>query len=193
MDIKLSILICTVYERVNKFRPLLGHLKKMNVYDDVEILYEVDDKEISVGAKRQKLIEKANGEFVVFIDDDDWCIDTYIKDIRDTIIANPEIDCIGSLEECYINGMKRTAIHSNRYTHWQDNVDGYDYVRTIYHKDPVRRELALKVGFKNMRFAEDHDFAIRLKPLLKNEVFLDKVMQIYRYIDEPHNKKYGIR
>lgn len=189
----LSILICTVYERAERFKLLYDYLKKMNKFTDVEVLYEVDNKEISVGAKRQKLLERAKGKFIVFIDDDDTCIDTYIKDIREAILGNPDIDCIGSLEECFMNGQKRIACHSNKYSDWGDNIDGYNYVRTIYHKDPVKRELALKAGFKDMRFAEDHDYARRLKPLLKNEVFLDKVMQIYRYTDEPHNKKYGIK
>lgn len=171
----------------------MDYLKKLNTFTDIEILFEVDNKEISVGAKRQKLLERAKGKFVVFIDDDDWVNEDYIKDIRNAIIKNPDIDCIGSLEECQIRGQKKIACHSNKYADWNDRQDGYDYVRTIYHKDPVKRELALKAGFKDLRFAEDHDYAKRLKPLLNKEYFINKVMQIYRYTDEPHNIKYGIK
>lgn len=190
----LSILICTVYERASKFKILFDYLKKQNVFTDVEILFEVDNKEISVGAKRQKLLERSKGKFIVFVDDDDWVNETYIKDIRTAILENPEIDCIGSIEECLMNGVRKMACHSNKYSDWADRKDGYDYVRTIYHKDPVKRELALKCGgFKDWRFSEDHDFSKRLKPLLKKEFFINKIMQIYRYTQEPHNKKYGIK
>lgn len=187
-----SILICTIESRKDKFAKLFNFLTKQNEFSDVEILFECDNKQISVGAKRQKLLTRAKGKFISFIDDDDWVADDYIKSIRNAIIKNENIDCIGFKIKC--QGTKYDLANcSNKYDQWRDNYDGFGYVRTIYHKSPVRRELALRAGFNDMRFAEDHDYSVRLKPYLKNESYIDKIMYFYRYEFEEHRSKYGIR
>lgn len=187
----LSVLIATVESRVELFDKLYDHL--LNVApDNVEILSLRDNKEISIGAKRQRLLEMAKGDYVVFIDDDDWVPDHYFAEIVKAI--GYEKDSIGFLINCSINGVPRSAIASFRYKTWESGVDGYDYVRSIYHKTPVRRDLALQAGFRDMRFGEDADYAKRLMPLVQNEYFINRTMYHYRYSSkEQFNQKYGIR
>lgn len=200
---KLSILICTIPERVGLFALLKEHLREqineLGVQRDVEIVS--DDRPrgtISVGAKRQSLLERAQGDYVVFIDDDDWVPYHYVARVAQAIDQNP--DCIGYKEVCKgmsgPRGPDRTAIHSNKYLRWCDKCYGVDHVRTIFHKDPVRRNIALKIGFKDMKFGEDHEYSQRLKRELvrmrAKEVFIDEVMYEYRYSEEPHDIKYGI-
>jgi len=166
----------------------------MKQYDDeIEILFECDNKEISVGAKRQKLLERATGEYIVFIDDDDWVADFYVSEILKAIKYTP--DCIGFLIDCDIEGVKSNAKASLRYKEWQENVDGFKYVRSIYHKTPVKREIALQVGFSDKRFGEDYEYSQRIMPLLKTEVFINKVMYyyIYRSKNQTANERYGIK
>lgn len=78
----LSILVCTTHDRKDMFDKLHEELNRQRwasgMDSEVEILYECDNKEISVGAKRQLLIERATGEFVVFIDSDDWVSTNFI-------------------------------------------------------------------------------------------------------------------
>lgn len=188
---KLSILICTVVGREEKFDKLYNELF-LQSNNEVEILFEKDNKQISVGAKRQKLLERATGKFIVFIDDDDWISENYIKNILNVINSEYNLDCIGFKIEC--KGTKGvTAAASNKYSVWADNYDGYDYVRTIYHKNPVRRTHAALVGFKDMRFGEDHDYSVRLKAsgFLQNEIFIDEVMYYYNFTYENPETKYG--
>ncbi len=195
---KLSILIPTVEGREESFDRLLKELmrqinSKINSgwrNDLVEILSDKDDKEVSIGAKRQRLIEAATGDYVVFVDDDDMVAPDYIEQI----INHLGCDCIGFLIECSFDGVNKcTAKASFKYKDWGDNKDGFRYVRSTYHKTPVRREIALKVGFKDMRFGEDYDYSMRLVPHLKSEGFIDKVMYYYQYSSkEPHEIKYGI-
>jgi glycosyltransferase involved in cell wall biosynthesis len=133
----------------------------------------------------------ATGDYVVFIDDDDWVADDYVQSILEAIAHRP--DCIGFRIDCSMNGQPKTAVGSLRYKAWEDNKDGYDYVRSIYHKNPVKRELALRTGYKDMRYAEDHDYSMRLQQWLGTEYFIDKVLYYYRYSNAiPHNTKYGI-
>lgn len=186
---KLSILIATITERGQKFRNLRAKLLDQQA-DNVEVISICDNKEISIGSKRQKLLEMASGDYIVFIDDDDDISDNYVT----SILANLGKDAVGFLIECTFNGTgKCMASASSKYKQWAEDHDGFKYVRSIYHKTPVRRELALQCGgFKDMRFGEDHDYSMRIMPLIKDENFINEVMYYYQYIHEEHNKKYGI-
>jgi len=207
---KLSILICTIESRREQFEKLINHLclhdyldnKDLNsnhaayVHDiaGYEILWERDNKEMSIGNKRQKLLERATGDYIVFIDDDDWVSDDYVKLALEAIEQKP--DCIGNLIACDMNGTYENAIGSYKYRDWADNVDGYRYVRNIYHMSIVRRDLALKAGFKDMNFGEDYDYCMRLQKELDKvnakEVFIDKEIYIYQYKPENPAIKYGM-
>lgn len=197
---KLSILIATITERKKQFDSLVMFLMLQHQFNadgksaDVELLTICDNKEMTIGAKRQRLIEQAKGEYIVFIDDDDTVAPDYIPQTLAAIEYNP--DAIGFLIDCDIEGAQKKAIASIKYPEWRDNVDGYDYVRSIYHKTPVRRDLALRAGFNvSMRFGEDHDYAMRLKRYLVSEYFINQTMYYYRYHKngQTHNQRYGIK
>ncbi len=192
----LSILICTIDSRKEQFDKLFDFVNKQRLVNDtvarfVEILFECDNKEMSIGAKRQKLLERATGEFVVFIDDDDFVSERYVSSILKATRSKP--DCIGFLIECDMQGKIETAITSNRYDKWTEGQDGFTHNRTIYHKSPIRRTIALQIGFKNIRYSEDSDFSKRLKDsgLLVHEEFVNDVMYYYRYREEDYHTKYG--
>ena len=187
----LSILICTIDSRKNEFNKLLTKLK-IQALDEVEILSICDNKEMTIGAKRNKLLEMAEGDYVCFVDDDDSVSDDYINSILKAIKKEP--DCIGFQIECNMEGKIEKAIASNRYDVWCENKDGYRYCRTIYHKTPTKRSIALQIGYKDIRYAEDHDYSLRLKQsgLLKEEVFIDKVLYYYNYKFENPNTKYNL-
>lgn len=190
---KLSILICSIPSRSFKLQLLVEHLNKQIGFEAVEVLVEVDNKVMTIGAKRQLLLERATGDYVVSIDDDDWVPDYYIQQLLHAIKAKP--DCIGFRISCDMQGVRKTANSSNKYSDWKDNTDGFNYVRTIYHKNPVKREIALHIGYnKNMRFGEDYDYSKRLKAsgLLINETYLSLIMYNYRYAYENPKTKYGM-
>lgn len=186
---KLSILIPTIESRKDQFWQLFTHINAQRK-NGVEVIFESDNKEISIGAKRQSLIEKAKGKYIVFIDDDDWVSDTYVEDILTAIASNP--DAVGFEIECSGTPGK-TASASNKWKDWQEKTGGYDYVRTPYQKTPIRRDIALKIGYKDMRFGEDYDYSKRLKQsgLIKTETYIPKVLYFYRYAYENPKTKYG--
>lgn len=192
---KLSICIATLESRKHYFENITNHLRSQileyNQQNEVEIIFERDNKEVSVGVKRQKMIERAKGNYVVHIDDDDTVPYFYTTKILKAIEENP--DCIGFKVLCH-NLPGRMASVSNKYDKWESNKDGFDYVRTIHHLTPVKREIALKIGYKDIRCGEDADYSLRLKQsgLLKSEVFIDEVMYEYLYVPQNSNIKYGI-
>ncbi len=161
--------------------------------DMVEIVFLEDNKEMSIGAKRQKLLEMATGDWIVFFDSDDLPMAYYIRVIIDSIINNPGIDCIGINVHMTTNGkMPQRCCHRLMYPKWASKVHGWDYVRNITHFNPVLRELALQTGFKNLRFGEDQDYSDRLYPLLKKEHYIAAPLFHYRYSNKQnHTEKYG--
>ena len=196
----LSILICTIESRKEKFDKLKQELERQISFFDqtipsesIEVLSICDNKEISVGAKRQRLLELSTGEYVVFIDDDDWISETYLEKIIHAIHLFP--DSIGFEIQCDISGVKTKAIASNRYSDWCEDRDGFKYCRTPYHKTPISREIAIEIGYNDIRFGEDYDYSFRLKKsgLIKNEVYINDVMYYYNFKYEDPKIKYGFK
>jgi hypothetical protein len=190
--IKLSILIATIESRAALFAELYLKIDRQKT-QEVEILSEIDNKQISIGRKRQILLERAKGDYVVFIDDDDDVSMDYIDQILQAIKTEP--DCVGMLIDCDMQGVKQNAIASLRYKNWGENKDGFKYIRSPYHKTPVKRWIALKAGFPDKRFGEDYEYSMRLinSGLLKTEVMVKSPIYFYRYKYENPKTKYGIK
>lgn len=193
----LSILICTTYDRRRMFEKLYAELcKQQSIQFDplsIEILFEEDGKQMSVGKKRQKLLLRAQGEYIVYFDSDDWPFQWYLTEIMNALMEKP--DCVGFLIHMTTNNTKdQTCCHSLQYKEWATNVDGYDYVRNVTHFNPCRRDLALQVGFRDIRFGEDRKYSDVVTRLCKTEVFINKKLFHYRYSTAMrHNVKYGIK
>lgn len=195
--IVLSILIPTIVGREEQFnrlyQKLTGQLAKYGIWNEIEVVTECDDRTMSIGNKRQLLMDKCYGDFVTFIDDDDDIPDDYCLTIWTAIHDNPDADCIGFLQTCIMDGWVKSACLSNQFSVWQPNVDGFDYVRTPFFPTPIRRRIAMEIRYADLRYGEDHDFSIRLKEsgLIKKEHFINKAMYIYQYTTKPFNEKYG--
>lgn len=191
----LSILIPTIKGREKQFNALEEFLQwqinQASVWNEVEIKSLCDNKEMSIGAKRNELLKMASGDYCIMIDDDDTVDFRFIELVLLALEKKP--DCIGYKELCIYEGKRiESSIFSKKYKDWQENFDGFNHVRTPFYKAPIKTELCRNVGFKDLRYAEDHDFAKRIYPLLKTEEYIDEFMYIYRYKHEPHNLKYGI-
>lgn len=195
----LSILICSVTERLDKLKLLINKFNQQKNGYEIEILVEIDNKQVSVGAKRQTLLQKAKGDWITFFDDDDDPSDKYVSLIVNAIRNNPNIDCIGIRGRMTTNGVnQKTWCHRLGYPIEGDGntplKEGYDYIRPIIHFNPVLRAKALQAGFRDLRFGEDMDYAKRLNPLLEKEYFIDEELFHYRYSTKiNHKEKYGIK
>jgi hypothetical protein len=190
--VKLSILICTIPERMDKFNALISELDRQinECGGSVQIISDNRKrKEVSVGKKRDDLLNLSIGEYCVFIDDDDGVPPYYVSEILKAIEL--KTDCIGFDIECDIEGKKENACARMHYN-WEDNKDGFRYVRSIYHKTPVKTSIAKQVGFKDMRFGEDFDYSTRLKPYLSSEYYIKKIMYFYNYKYQNPKIKYGL-
>lgn len=174
----LSILTCTLHDRIHIFKKLNKFLQKqVKFLPQVELLANLDSGEKTIGHKRNELLRASKGEYVAFIDDDDLVSADYINSIL-TAINYKKPDCCGIEGKIFFNKkINKKFIHSIKYQNWfeKNNV----YYRCPNHLNPIRRELALAVGFNDLNSGEDHDFSERIKPLLKTEVYIKKCLYFY--------------
>lgn len=175
---KLSILICHLKSRAESLTALLGCLTDQILFpEDIEILVEGDNGEITTGAKRNILLDRAQGEYIAFIDDDDLVTLDYIDSVLQAIKDSP--DAVGIVGKMFcLNGKDGTFNHSIRYKEWQ-NLSGGVYLRPPNHLNPVRREHALSVRFPDKVIGEDQDYSMCLLPLLKTEVMIEHPIYLY--------------
>lgn len=180
----LSILIPTLDERRVLFERLAAALNAQiqaaGLQETVEIVALCDNRTMPLGAKRNRLIERARGEFVAFVDDDDDVAENYVTLIVNTLRAHPTIDCVGITGTVYFRGMHpHRFIYSLRYDHYfsQDGV----YYRPPYILNPIRRALAAQFRFAEISFNEDIDWAMRVAraKILQREFMLDEPLYHY--------------
>lgn len=179
---KLSILILTIPSRMEKYARLMKILHPQIPADySVEVITKhvaaIADGGPCIGHTRNEALEDAAGEYICFVDDDDLVCDSYVQLILDALATSP--DCL-SLKGHYICGGNKPELfhHSIQYTEWL-TVDGV-HQRPPNHLNVVKRELALQARFTEKNHGEDMDYSMALRPLLKTEVQIDKI--IYQYL-----------
>jgi len=162
----LSILIPTLVERRTQFQALKNRLQRQatdhGLATCVEILAEEDNREQSIGMKRNLLLQRATGRFVVFVDDDDEVHDSYVPLICHAIESHPDLDCIGIQGTILFRGKhQRPFVHSLQYSDYA-TIAGV-YCRPPYHLNPIRRDIAVRYRFADTSYSEDIDWSIRMR------------------------------
>lgn len=179
-----SILIPTMESRRAQFARMQSELHRQILAaarsGQVEILSLLDAGEEPVGAKRNRLMQQAAGEFVAFVDDDDRVAPDYVDRICRTLEQNPHVDCLGLVG--VISFRQRHSarfVHSLQFREYR-TVKGV-YQRPPYHLNPVRRSIALRYPFAEVRYSEDIDWALRIcrDGALQSEVFLPDPLYYY--------------
>ena len=185
---RLSILIPTVHNRRNTFLPRIleqvyeqyDHLS-VDDQKEVEILVLMDNKTIMLGDKRNLMIEQAQGEYVVFVDDDDRLSKNYIHSIL--MATYEKKDAIVFLAEVSINGDTPKVCHYSK-DYDRDFNDNSNYYRLPNHICAVKKEIAEMVQFPSVLYGEDSGYSKKLKPLLKTETKINEVLYYYDFNSE---------
>lgn len=180
---KLSILIPTLAERQQFLNELYQELVKQ-VDSDIEILTDNRDRNTSTGEKRNYLLQRATGEYVWFIDDDDMIYGGAIKAIMEGIESGADVLAINGIMTTDGRNPERWYIAlKNPY----EKINGI-YFRFPNHITPMKRELAVKVKYPHKWIEEDYEYACLLKAsgLLKTEFVVKQPVYHYRF---RNNKK----
>jgi len=186
---RLSILIPSTPDREKVLQRLLDNLEIQKKYidspDDVEILVNLDNREKSIGQKRNELVNEAKGEYVVFFDSDDLPGPTYLESILKAIDRKPDV--VGLKMIMITDGvLAEQSWHSLQFKEWATYEDPIEkgkrfFVRNPHHLCPTRRELAIQIKYPEISMGEDHDYSKRLLPLLKTEIMPQEVLYFYLF------------
>lgn len=173
---RLSILLAALESR--PWNLIYGKLLQQQTAQ-VEILVEVDNGEATSGAKRQKLLDRATGDYIVYVDDDDDISDYYTSSILRCLEGNPDVLGINLL--FFRNGIRREL--------WRFG----DYVNNrargkmcVNHLCPWRREIATKVAWcPELGNMDDHLWFQPLyhAPMRLRIARLDEAIYRYQYND----------
>lgn len=190
---KLSILVCSTQNRYNTFLPkilkqLFDQAKALpfQFFGEVEIITVIDNKCRMLGTKRNDLLNMAQGDYVVFVDDDDRISDDYVLQLVEATSVGADI--IVFQVSVSINGEEpKICYYDHNYSEDYNQTIGKNVI--AYHRLPnhimaVKKALALKTKYKDILKGEDADYSKRLLPLLETQYTIDKVLYHYDYSDE---------
>lgn len=179
MIYKLAILICSLEERKHLLDKLI---ESIPTHPDLIVIPEVDNREITTGAKRNILLQRAadaGAEYSAFVDDDDIIYPHYVGEIMKAIEEKPDV--IGFKGFITFDGRNKTE--------WRISMKhsyiklGNVFYRFNNHLSPIKTEIALQIKYPDKTIGEDYDYAVRLKQsgLIKSEVYINKHLYHYDY------------
>lgn len=157
--------------------------------DEIEILTDDREQPISVGAKRNSLLERATGEYVAFFDSDDDCCNNYIDLLLKAIESKP--DCVSLKGIITIDGGKPEIFeHTLKYKAWKTNEGAKEgevkYERYPNHLNLIKSSIAKQFKFPEKNFGEDKSWSdlVYQSGLLKTEAYVDDILYYYTYISK---------
>jgi len=175
---KLSILTASIPDRISKLQKMSQDFRHR---DDIEWLCLIDNKKRSIGAKRNALLQLAQGEYVMWLDDDDELFPEFFEEVMKAIESGVDVICY--LHESWINGVKYMVATSKEYENEQLHNKTVTVKRKPYTSDVWRRELIQDITFQDIMYGEDYKWAEQAVERVNSEIIINKPLHIYRYED----------
>jgi glycosyltransferase involved in cell wall biosynthesis len=180
--IKLSILVPTVPSRIELFYVKLMKelLRQIEPYkNEIELISLFDNKKRSIGKKRQEMINLSQGEYIVFIDDDDRISDDYINQIMTKLSENPNTDCVVFDSICRVNGEIDKLCKYGIEFEYGDINDGLEWRGKPAHTMVYATNIVKTHQYTDMGHGEDYDWVKRAYLDISNQSRIDKVLYYY--------------
>ena len=165
----ITVIMPTLPERRELFERQCTRIKEL---DPEVVILTCDDTEKTIGQKRGELLAKVETEYVMHLDDDDIIDGSMFSEISKAIESGP--DAVAYKEAQYKHGVFQQIASLGC-------KDGTPKEMGIVHRNPVKTELAQKVGFYDLNLREDTIFGLELSYLLESVAVIDKVL--YHYLD----------
>ena len=181
---KLSILVPSIPSRIEKYLlPLYAKLAQMAEGKEVEVLALLDNKQRSIGLKRDALVQSALGDYVAFVDDDDDVSHDYVDALLEATAH--DMDVITFKQRSSIDGETFTVTHGLGFIIGQAHrgADGryVDIARPPWHHCAWRRSIAAKHRFPDSNYGEDWDWCSRVLKDVSTQSYIDRELHFYNF------------
>lgn len=183
--ILLSILIPSIPSRFEShLLPLWKELQRQcdeSMYGSrVEILTLTDNKKRSIGAKRQALLNLAQGRYIAFMDDDDKPSEYYLNVLSEIVFFSMDIDVYTFNQHVSINGDQYPLTFKFGHdVNEEPNKDGF--TRPPWHVCFWRREVVQHCTFPNSNYGEDWAWAEQANKCAKTSYHINSFLMTYVY------------
>lgn len=197
----LSVLIPTLYTRWDALKRLLDDLHgQIGERTNIEVLAMLDMKTMPLGTKRNKLIAAAQGDYIVFLNDDDEIADNWVETVDRYIRSNHGTDVFSIRAECCqrktpeskwgIVWNMATSLQCKPYGTYIDLAIG-----TVFLHRPAmwciwKREIAASAQFPAKNYGEDTEWMEQVCANAKTEVVIPQVL--YRYYADDRTSECGM-
>lgn len=181
--ILLSILIPSIPSRIEShLMPLLRELERQigDRYSNVvEILAFTDNKNRSIGAKRQALLNLSQGQYIAFLDDDDRPEPDYISTIINHLVIPEEYpDVVTFKQRAIIDGQHYELTFQHGHP-TNDELRPEGAIRPPWHVCFWRRDVVAHCTFPDNSYGEDWTWAEQANKKAKTSSHIDKIMMTY--------------
>lgn len=177
----LSILTPSLPSRADRLARLVAELDRQIGDLPVEHLVLSDNKRRTVGEKRQALLNIAKGEYVAFVDDDDWVRGNYVHCLLTAIEHRPDV--ITFQQDAYFDGIGNRVVF--RFGAANDELNGDEgATRGAWHVCAWRAPIARLSHFPSTNYGEDWAWAEPLNKYDLKEHHIPAVLHEYHFRTE---------
>ncbi len=178
----LSICIPSIPERIDKLSTLLAELDdQIDGRENVEVIAFIDNKQRSIGMKRESVKNLARGKYFTLLDDDDEIAPDYIDRILDAAKSNKDIITFEQL--CQLDGkpMHVTFGLGNEVepAEFDENGQYKDIKRPPFHCCVWKRSKVQKIKYADVGYGEDWHWCERALKKITSEKHIDTVLHYY--------------
>lgn len=175
---KLSILTPTIPGRENQVRSLSEKLAEQIGALPVEHLILSDNRQRSIGAKRQALVDIARGEFISFVDDDDDVSDDYVSSLLDATETGADVITFRQL--VIYNGQEGEVEFGVNNRDGQF-IPGGVTKRAPWHICAWKRDKVDGCLFGESNYGEDIVWCRQARLRIATAIHVDRVLHTYRH------------
>jgi hypothetical protein len=201
-EINLTIAIPSLPDRWRKnTEKLIAKLQvQIGSRKDVQILSIIDNRTMSIGAKRTKLFGASTGKYTCIIDDDDDIVDDFVQTLSTDLLSGLDVDVICYEQLAKINGRTWTVKTSLDY----NKEHPFDQMQVDQHNNPVpccrppwhwcawRTDFVKTIPFGDSNCHEDAYFVKTACKLANTQHVIDKVMCLYNESQTPFTSAFGV-
>lgn len=182
----ISILIPSIPQRIDRLKELIAKYESyISLYNlDAEIISLIDNKRMTIGAKRNALVDLARGSYWVMSDEDDELTEVYfsqINKINEVYYEGSSIDVVTYLQSARINEDQSTVKFGLKNINEELVKDGITN-RPAWHCCTWRKEAVKDARFdSSLNWGEDDLFQRVANQLAKTEIHIPEICHIYAH------------